>query len=306
MNGRLSTLLRALNWRYAAWQRNRPRWLRRRVFGFDPIPSGGDGAARLAVLCTPRQFADGCWSAWSWMRFLAPRLRLALCVDGVVSAAQRRAAERLFPGGEILEVPRVLAAQPPPSKAFAAFLARNWTARKLGLLLALQREGAVLYSDCDVLAFRPPSALLEIISAGARNAFMEDGEPCVDPWLRQEAQRLGLPLRETLNSGLLWIRERSLDPSVIEALLAGWRPEFNDHFSEQTLLAALFAATEAEPLPRDEYLVSSDGWSFWSRDLPCDRLTVRHYVGIVRHRMYSSALPFLARQARAGSRTVAE
>ena len=71
----------------------------------------------------------------------------------------------------------------------------------------------------------------------------------------------------------------------------------DSHFAEQTILGVLFAASQATPLPEVDYLVSGQGMHFWEKDLDCRDLTVRHYVGNVRHRMYAHAYPYIAAQA---------
>ncbi len=232
------------------------------------------------------------------MRFLHPLLHLRLFVDGEVTHAMRVLFLRLFPGGEIASMPHLLASQPPPPQYFARLLEHYRYARKLSLILHLQGNGPLLYCDSDVLAFRHPGTLIDRIERGGPNAYMTDqNEPSQDPWICARARALGLPLHEELNSGLLWVTPNSLDPALVERLLEGWSPTYYNHFSEQTIFCALMPASGAQPLPEAEYTLNAQGMFFYEPDIPCEELTVRHYVGIVRHRMYSRAYPFLARQA---------
>ena len=290
-------LARTLNRYVTAWQRNRPRAIFRRVLEFPPIPSEPHPGS-FVVLCEADKLLDGYWCAWSWLRFLHPWLRLRLFVDGEVSDASRAVFARLFPGGEIASMPELLVSLPPPPENLSKLLQHYRYARKLSLILHLQSAGPLLYCDSDVLAFRRPQALLARIEHGSPNAYMTDqNDPSQDPWIVARARALDLPMREELNSGLLWIARDSLDRSLVERLLEGWHPEVYCHFTEQTILAALLPASGAQPLPREEYTLNARGMFFYEGDIPCEELTVRHYVGIVRHRMYSRAYPFLARQA---------
>ncbi len=116
---------------------------------------------KLVVLCEPRTFADGCWAAWSWMRFVGDDLALQLFVDGPLNDEWRARFGALFPGGQIDSLPEYLARQPPPGPALGLFLGHYTYARKLSLLLALQREGDFLYADADVALFRSPDLILE-------------------------------------------------------------------------------------------------------------------------------------------------
>lgn len=293
-------LARRLSRYVNSWARNRPRLIRRRVLGFPPIRTGPH-PAMLAVLCEADKFTDGLWCAWSWMRFLHRHVRLQLFVDGAISAENRHAFTRLFPGAELSSMPEFLAAQPAPSASFQTFLDGYRYARKLSLILHLQRTSPVLYTDSDVLAFRCPEAVIASIEAGATAAYMSDpgarlDQTCVDPWIRAQAVKLALPCVTDLNSGVLWMPRGSIDPALVERLLTDWHAGVYYHFAEQTIFAVLFGVNGARPLPEADYVLSGQGMHFWERDLPCDELTVRHYVGLVRHRMYAQAYPFLLRQ----------
>jgi hypothetical protein len=272
------------------------------VLGFPPLPSEAR-PVRFVVLCEADKFTDGLWSAWSWMRFLQSDVQLHLFVDGAISPDQRQAFARLFPGAELSELGEFLAGQAPPSPAFQVFLDGYRYARKLSLILHLQRSTPVLYCDSDVLAFRSPRLLLEIVRRVDRGAYMVDpasrrDKTYVDPWIQARARELSLPCLEELNSGLLWIPQGSLRAELVEQLLTGWSPAVYYHFAEQTILAVLLGVNGAQALPEAEYTLSAQGMHFWERDLPCRDLTVRHYVGLVRHRMYSHAYPYLLRQQR--------
>ena len=292
---KLHPAMRWLGQKVAAVERNWPHRVKYRVFGLDPIPSGPH-ARKLVVLCEPRTFPDGCWSAWSWMRFVSRDLALKLFVDGPVTAKQRARFTDLFPGAELETLPEFLARQPPPTPALARFLEHYTYARKLSLLLALQREGDFLYSDADVALFRRPDLILEALrTPGAPGLFMQEPDCyCVDPWVAETAARLGLPRHNDLNSGLLWVPRGSLDPALVERLLADWQPAFFHRVAEQTILGVLMAVNGARGLPPEEYAVSNEGMFFWQRDgIDYERAVARHFVGNVRHLLYRTAWPRL-------------
>ena len=297
---KLHPLIRLLGQKVAAVERNRPYGVRNRIFRLPPLPSQ-PGPRKLVILCEPRTFSDGCWCAWSWLRFLQPLLHLELFVDGPLTEDQRRRFTALFPGATLSSVPEFLAEHPAPSPAFARFLDHYTYARKLALLVALQKKGDFLYSDADIVAFRRPAALIEAIeNPGSADLFMEETSCyCVDPWVAETAARLNLPRHNDLNSGLLWVRRDSLDLAAAERLLTEWRPEFGHRVAEQTIIGVLMAVNGARALPPEAYVVSNDGMFFWQRDrTDYDRIVARHYVGNVRHLLYRAALPRLAAAAR--------
>lgn len=283
----------------AAVQRNLPWPVRRAVLGLAPLESAPHAEA-LAILCEPRTFHDGLWSAWSWLRFLQPYTELRLFVDGPVTVENRAAFARLFPGGSLLSLPEWLEGRFQPSPAFGRFLAHYPYARKLALLTTLQQEKSFLYADADVVAFREPTLIVQSLRDGGPLLFMEEkGCWCVDPWVVAKAERLGLPRHNDLNSGLLRITRGSLDLTAMERLLEDWTPDAFHRVAEQTIISVLMPLAGAQPLPAEEYLLNTEGCLFWQKDIPSyDAIVARHFVGSVRHLLYLKGLPILAAQAR--------
>jgi hypothetical protein len=297
----LHPLVRILGEKVAAIGRNKPYRVRNQIFSLAPL-SSGPRRGKLVVLCEPRTFNDGCWSAWSWLRFVREELHLHLFVDGMISNEQRSQFNRQFPGASLSCLPRFLEKNFNASPTFARFLDRYVYARKLALLTTLQRDGDFLYSDCDVVAFRRPDLVLEVIKGSVRSGLymMELGSDYfVDPWIAEKAARIRLPHHRGLNSGLLWVLQDSLHVDVIERLLNDWNPKFSHRTAEQTILGVVMAVNSARPLPADVYVVSNDGMFFWQRDtVDYSRIIARHYVGNVRHLLYQTALPRLLEMAR--------
>ena len=297
---------RWLGQKLAAVERNWPHRVKDRVFGLPPIPSG-PRERKLVVLCEPRTFTDGCWAAWSWMRHVEEDLALRLFVDGPLREEWRERFAALFPGAELDSLPEFLARQPAPGPALGLFLGHYTYARKLSLLLALQREGDFLYADADVALFRRPDLILETIrTPDAPALFMQEpGCWCIDPWVVERAERLGLPRHNDLNSGLLWVPRGSLDVDLVERFLEDWEPRFSYRVAEQTLLSVLMAVNGAQGLPPEEYVVSNDGMFFWMRDeIDYGRIVARHFVGNVRHLLYRTGWPLLLEESRREARNL--
>jgi len=295
-----------LGQKLAAVERNWPHRVKNRVFSLPPLPSGLR-ERKLVVLCEPRTFADGCWSAWSWMRHVGEDLSLTLMVDGLVEDSWRDAFQKLFPGAQVESLPDFLAQRPRPGPAFARFLEHYTYARKLALLLALQQDGDFLYADADVALFRRPDLILETIrTPGAPALFMQEVNCwCVDPWVAQTAERLSLPRHNDLNSGLLWTPRHSLDTEIVERFLSEWQPAYFHRVTEQTLLSVLMAVNGARGLPPDEYVVSNEGMYFWMRDgIDYRKIVARHFVGNVRHLLYRTGWPLVLAESRREARAL--
>ena len=67
-----------------------------------------------------------------------------------------------------------------------------------------------------------------------------------------------------------------------------------DYFMDQSIFNAALSQKGAVALDGKQYLISSRGMYFWDADdVDYDRIVARHFVGIVRHRMYLGGMPFL-------------
>lgn len=294
----LESSLAPLGRRVASLQRNLPRLSRRRIARFRPITSATNGPM-LAVLCEPRTRWDSLWAMWSALRFLAKDVAPALFVDGPIDAGWAAAAQKLFPQVTIHSAPAWLLANDHPLEDFAQFCVEHPFARKLALLTALQREHDVVYLDADVLVFADPVAVRAALSA-RKGCFLIDREfEACDPVVKQRAAALGLACDLRFNSGLLVLPRRGLNDDTLTHLLQGWTSAKPSRFTEQTILAVLLSAAGAQPLPPAEYVISNYGMFFWHDDISYAGVVARHFVGNVRHLMYTKGYQLLLQQARA-------
>ncbi len=280
--------------------RNLPYPIKQKVRGFPPI-SSTDKKAVVAVLCSHKQFLEGLWSLWSWMRFLSPVMSAVLLFDGKTTRAQEKLFQKLFPGGILLELDTYLAGRALPS-CLKRFVMGNWTAKKLAAVFELQKEFGVLYSDCDVVAFSAPGEVMDAIKT-SRSVFLYDPIGySLDPWLSRRAEKEGIPVTNQFNAGLVYVPKGEMKESLLETLLGNWQPEFNSHHAEQTLFSILLNWKNTSPLPEIRYALSWQGVWLFEKDLDCRNLACRHFTGPTRHRMYLSAYPLLLRQIKAEKR----
>ncbi|MEY4939528.1 MAG: hypothetical protein RIQ93_1263 [Verrucomicrobiota bacterium] len=253
----------------------------------------------LAVLCEPRTRWDALWSMWSALRFLANDVTPAMFVDGPIEESWAGAAQRLFPQITIHSVPAWLLANDHPLEAFPEFCVEHPFSRKLALLTALQRENDLVYLDADVLIFSDPVAVRAGLEV-RQGRFLIDREfEACDPVVQQRAATLGLTCDLRFNSGLLVLPRKVLNGENLTHLLHGWTRATPSRFTEQTILAVLLSAAGAQPLPPEEYVISNYGMFFWHDDISYTGVVARHFVGNVRHLMYSTGYQLLLHQARA-------
>jgi hypothetical protein len=242
-------------------------------------------------MTTPECFCDALWAAWSWYRFVHAFFELEFVVDGEISKGDRNAAQRLFPGVRVAEAETIVSSLRNSHPFLKSFLENHPLGRKLGVILKLQSERPVLFSDHDVLAFNPPSELLLQTNDGTPFHITEEKEGVFDPEILRRAQELGLKHAPDLNSGLLYVPKGALSMALASQLLAEWHPPMRSWFTEQTVLSVLFNQAGGESLPRQKYVVSNRRQFYWEEDVDYSSITARHFTGPVRHIMYRNGMP---------------
>ena len=277
------------------WERLRPYPIRDRCHRLPAIPARGEHL--FVVLATVASFSDALWTAWSWLRFLAPHVRLELVLDGEITSAHHEALARISPGASLVAGREIVAATRNWPAALSEFIERHPLGRKLGLILLGQQKGTIFYCDSDVLAFHEPLELIDALhTPGASRYMHEIHEGAFDDEILQAAAARGLSPRPGLNSGLALLAHNAFDLNRVEELLAG-RPVSSSWFTEQTLLAVLMPP-DAVALPSDRYVVSNARQFYWEADIDYEKIVARHFTGPTRHVMYSKGLPRLTREAR--------
>jgi len=174
--------------------------------------------------------------------------------------------------------------------------------RKLALLLELQEQRPILYSDEDVLCFRPPQELQDALEKnGPRPRYIrEETLAPIDSWVADRARALGEALLPDLNSGLLYLPRQSLDTELALRALEPWRPPWQSWFTEQSMVSLLLHQAKAVPLPRDRYVITNRRQFFWEQDIAYSHITARHFTRPVRHLLYMRGLPHLLSFAKQG------
>jgi hypothetical protein len=277
------------------WDRCRPYPIRFRICDFEPIESQGDIV--FVVLSTPKTFFDGLWSAWSAMRFLSHLVTLHLFVDGVILPSYQSAVRRLFPGAQLHSLREYVAKTEMMEASWYQRLAPHHPlSHKLALLLALQVEHSVLYSDSDVLFFSEPDEIISALSQKSVPLYLGERGDHHDPWIVSRAGEVDLCITPGFNSGLLWIPKNSFSPGIVSNLLDGWEPPVTSWYTEQSTLSVLMNAAQAQSLPMDRYVIHTGRRFYWEKDVDYRAIIARHFVTPVRHVMYLKGMPYLMAQ----------
>jgi hypothetical protein len=278
--------------------RNFPWPIRNKILTQKPIECSANTGTLTVVLCEPRHFLEGCWSLRAWMHYLHDVSQPLLLVDGAISAKMQRQFDRIFRCRvKSLYAINDIVQSGDLSSHMQQFKEGHRFGAKFAALSILHRSHNVLYSDFDVLALSRPNDLMQLLQTpNASPAFLSDpvGFP-VDPHIGSIAMKFGLQPNSHFNAGLVWVPRNSLEPRLSERIIEEWCLEKDHHFAEQTLLSALMGNANAVSLPESRNVLSWQGaWAF-SNDLNCAGLETRHYVGPVRHRMYSTGYPWVSK-----------
>ena len=247
------------------------------VFDTAPLPAADPGGADAEVhlLLCRRDFVLGLVALKSLLRFADGRLALSVTDDGSLTADDRAALVRHFPGVRLLgrTEPAVEAALADFPRTLALYRGPYAPARKLCHAVLAARCGRVFLLDPDTAFLKRPDRLLDWAATGGPNLYLRDDRDedrevpaAVRAAWAALAPDLGTGPARTppgydFDSGLLAFAPARFDLSVGERYLAarerlpaGLRNGegaicFGDWTPEQTAYAVLFAAAAAPPEP---------------------------------------------------------
>ena len=76
--------------------RKMPWPIKRRILNQRPAFSNSNTDNVVVVLCHPRQYLEGFWSLWSWMRFLNEYAKMVLLIDGQINTKNQKLFFKTF------------------------------------------------------------------------------------------------------------------------------------------------------------------------------------------------------------------
>jgi hypothetical protein len=272
-----------------AWYRD---VVRPRILQTSPVVGNTDKQCEIHVLTSAQDCLNSIWALKSF--YAACRRPYALCIhdDGTLTAGHLGTLAKHFPDARIITKAHADAAVLPtlePYPRCLEFRRTNHLAPKLFDFTHFLQSDRMLLLDSDVLFFREPTALLQRIEnpGCARNCFNRDDETAYTISAEAVGREFGFMLQTRVNSGLGLIHKASLPLEWLEEFLA--IPGLaTGHFwrIEQTLYALCSSRFGVELLPEAYTVHLAKGLG----DSPC-----RHYVGAVRHLLYSEGIRALVR-----------
>lgn len=267
--------------------------VRPRILQTPPIAGTSDKQCEIHVLTSAGDWLNLLWTLKSF--YVVSGRRYALCIheDGSLDAAALGHLARHFPDARIVRRADADAMAERRLREFPRsleFRRTNLLAPKVFDFLAFLESDRMAVFDSDLLFFDEPSAyltriedpayMLNTFNADMKDAYTVDGD-AVRPLIGHDVvQRfnsgLGLAHRRSLR--LDWIEEFLSLPGILEGHF--WR-------IEQTLYALCSSRFGVELLPPEYTLNFEPG---------INGRPFRHYVGGIRHLMYSEGMAYLSQR----------
>lgn len=266
--------------------------VRLKILQTAPIAQTTDPTCEIHVLTSATDWLNLLWGLKSFYHYSQRRYGLCIHDDGTLTASDRDSLQHHFPQARVLDRPTAdvqMSARLASYPRCLSFRTTNHLSPKVFDFIAELRGDRLLLLDSDILFFQPPAELLRRVDDPnyRLNSLNRDVASAytVDPAI--VSAQLGFELLPRVNSGLGLIHKSSLRLDWIEEFLT--LPSIIGHFwrIEQTLIALGSSRFGVELLP-PAYDVRLDRGI---RESPC-----RHYVGKIRHLMYSEGIRQLVRQ----------
>lgn len=274
------------------WERNRPYPIIKKIVNVRPKQSDPKSTWRLVVLTTTETFLESLWAAYSATTWIQPQPEIVFYLDGEMPSGGDALQSKIFPKSRGESSLSVIEKIPANCPDFKNACKRNSSARKLAIQALENREKAVLYMDADILFFEKPVEILESIFTGNGVWHINAHEGLrADPKLMEEVLQKKIPHLEDYNSGLLYLSPNVLTCEEIEKWISPKRCDPFAWFIDQTILAILLPQYGSQLLPMDRYVASCRRQFYFEEDHSAEGMVMRHYMGPVRHLMYSKGMP---------------
>jgi hypothetical protein len=266
--------------------------VRPRILKTSPVPYTTDERCEIHVMTREEDWLNLIWALKSFYFFSRKRYKLCIHDDGTLKSNQRTTLKEHSPAARLIDrkaaddrVSGLLNSHP----RCLAFRQTNLLAPKVFDFVSYLEGEKLLMFDSDLLFFKEPKTLLARVEDPQyrRNTFNADCGHGYTVEPDQVAAQIGHPLLPRINSGLGLVHKESIRFEWIEEFL-GLPAILDGHFwrIEQTLIALCSSRYGAELLPEEYTLHLGRGIG----DRP-----FRHYVGRIRHLMYSEGIHALAR-----------
>ncbi len=267
--------------------------VRPRILATPPIEGTTDSQCEIHVLTSAHDWLNLMWTLKSF--YVASGRRYALCIheDGSLDAVALGHLARHFPDARIIrraDADAVVEARLRDLPRCLEFRRTNLLAPKVFDFPAFLESDRMAAFDSDLLFFHEPVAFLSRVEDPGYllNTFNADADDVYTVDRDVARSLIGHEVVARFNSGFGLAHRHSLRPEWVEEFLA-LPGMLAGHFwrIEQTLYALCSSRFGVELLPQEYTLTLEPG---------IDGRPFRHYVGGIRHLMYSEGMADLSRR----------
>lgn len=266
--------------------------VRKKILNTDPIVNTTSTDCEIHALTSSEDWLNLIWTLKSFYYYSQRNYALCIHDDGSLDETHRNIFYEHFPDARIItraDADKRIISELNPYPLCLEFRQTNLLSPKVFDFLTYLESDRLLLLDSDVLFFAPPTDLLKRIenSNYLYNSVNRDIKSAYTVDFATVESKNGFKLQPRFNSGLGLIQRSSLNLNWIEEFLA--LPGISSHFwrIEQTIYALCSSRFGVDLLP-SEYDVRLD------RGIKTS--PARHYVGKIRHLMYSEGIKHLVKE----------
>lgn len=263
--------------------------VRDKIVDSKPTIRTTDAICEIHVLTSSTDWLNLIWALKSFYNFSCRRYALCIHDDGTLTSEHQVILKHHFPNARIID--RKIADEKmlqllKPYPRCLEFRKTNHLSPKVFDFIAYLESDRMLLLDSDVLFFAEPTELLRRIEDPAyqHNSVNADVGSAYTVESAVIQDFMGFTMQSRFNSGLGLIHKQSMNLDWIEEFLG--LPGIIGHFwrIEQTIFALCSSKFGVELLPKQYDVRLEKGIN----GTPC-----RHYVGAIRHLMYSEGISHL-------------
>lgn len=265
--------------------------VRKKILNTAPIVNTTSTYCEIHALTSSADWLNLIWTLKSFYYYSQRTYALCIHDDGSLDESHRAIFSEHFPNARLItrkDADKRVISELNPYPLCLEFRQTNLLSPKVFDFLTYLESDRLLILDSDVLFFAQPADLLRRIDNNnyLYNSVNRDIASAYTVDSAIVESKIGFKLQPRFNSGLGLIQRKSLNLDWIEEFLA--LPGIGSHFwrIEQTLFA-LCSSRFGVNLLSSEYDVRLDKGIKTS--------PARHYVGKIRHLMYSEGIKHLVR-----------
>lgn len=312
--------MQRINSFFASIARNVDWNVRKEILSLPPLetPKTGTIGTSLLIATTPKHFLNALWTAYSFLYWNSTKVELTISIDGFLSEDDVGKVLQIFPNCTILNGSDLISELRNHPSIFS-FCSSSRFGRKFAGIATINQKSNIIYCDDDILFFSQSDQIrnwAEGISERSPLYVVDSGSAwnAKGDTIYEEATVLGFPIDAGFNAGFFLAPKKFFDLELCDQIFSSNRQYENgapveghynsrlykdgwDYAAEQSLTGYLYARSGGSQLSPELFLHSLDGLSFFSKDkAPYEDISLRHYVGPVRHRMYLNGMPFLLKK----------